>query len=126
MRRSTRRTSVTPGGRPPLQPDLLADPALSLGGLTGLRRRRVSCRAGARAGSGGRRQEGDINFSHGAFRQTPPDLALAEQLDAEVAADHQPLPIGTQFHTGLIDRPIARIENGAVLVVAALALHALD
>ena len=80
--------------------------------------------------SGLRRQifcdDGGIDLRHRRIRQTGPDLILAEQRDAEIAAHRQRLSVGTERHLGLVDLAVARIEHVAVLVFQAVALHVAD
>src|SRR5262249_60207904 len=59
-------------------------------------------------------------------RLTRPPLAgfvAADQSDAEIAARRQCLAIGAQSHHGAVDVAIARVENIAVLIDQAVALH---
>ena len=69
---------------------------------------------------------GGIDLRHRRIRQTGPDLILAQQRDAEIAAHRQRLPIGAQRHLGLVDLAVARIEHVAVLVFQSVALHVAD
>ena len=55
-----------------------------------------------------------------------PHLVLAEQFNAEIAAQSELLAVRAQRHFGMIDLAVARIEDAAVLVDETLALHALD
>ncbi len=69
---------------------------------------------------------GGIDLRQRRIRQAGPDLILAEQRDAEIAAHRQRLPIGAQRHLGLVDLAVARIEHVAVLVFQSVALHVAD
>ena len=61
-----------------------------------------------------------------AVGQPVPDLAAAEQRNAEIAAHLELLAVGAQLHERAIDRAVARVHDRAVLVGQPLALHALD
>src|SRR5262249_24128408 len=67
-----------------------------------------------------------IDLGHRGIRQPSPGLVLAEQRDAEIAAQDQRLPIGAQRHLGVVDRAVARIENVAVLIFQSIPLHVAD
>src|SRR5260370_4617022 len=84
-----------------------------------------------RAGPRGRwrrqaRRKGGIELSITAVGQALPVLVLSQEGDAEEAPHGQVLTIGAEAHQGVPFLAIARIENGAVLIVQALPLHALD
>ena len=58
--------------------------------------------------------------------QPVPDLAAAEQRNAEIAAHLELLAVGAELHQRAIDRAVARVHDRAVLVGGSVALHALD
>src|SRR6185436_17196145 len=61
-----------------------------------------------------------FGYRHGVIGQPLPDLALAEQLDAEEPTHRELFGVWAEFHLGLVDRAVARIEDVAVLVGEAL------
>src|SRR4051794_13668713 len=61
-----------------------------------------------------------------AVRESPPDLALTEQGDAEIAPNCKLLPVATQLHACAVDRTVSRVENRPILVGQPIALHAPD
>jgi hypothetical protein len=63
---------------------------------------------------------------HHVIGQPLPYLVLAEQFDAEIAAQSELLAIRAQRHFGMVDRAIPGIEDAAVLVNQSGALHAFD
>src|SRR5450432_2404353 len=71
-------------------------------------------------------QNRGIKLSKRAVGQALPILVLPEGGRQEVAPNDQVLTIGTEVHQGAPFLAEARIENCSVLVVQALALHALD
>src|SRR3954463_6156334 len=58
--------------------------------------------------------------------QPVPDLAAAEQRNAEIAAHLELLAIRTELHQGAVNRSIARIHDRPILVGHSVALHSLD
>src|SRR5262249_42006127 len=77
--------------------------------------RGAAARRGARA-LGGERVVG----------QPVPDLALPEQRNAEIAAHLELLAVRADAHQRAIDRAVARIQDGPVLVRQSIAPHAFD
>src|SRR5436190_6500784 len=77
--------------------------------------RGATARRGARA-LGGERVIG----------QPVPDLALPEQRNAEIAAHLELLAVRADAHQRAIDRAVARIQDGPVLVRQSIAPHAFD
>src|SRR6476619_271981 len=59
-------------------------------------------------------------------RQPVPDLAAAEQRNAEIAAHLELLTIRTELHQRAVNRPIARIHDRPILVGHSVPLHSLD
>src|SRR5262245_44657227 len=58
--------------------------------------------------------------------QPVPDLGAAEQRNAEIAAHFELLAVGAELHQRAVDRPVARIHDGSVLIAQPVALHSLD
>src|SRR5580698_530544 len=54
---------------------------------------------------------GRIELGHGCIRQPVPDLILAEQGDAEIAAHRERLTVRTEGHLGVVDLAVARIKE---------------
>ncbi len=67
-----------------------------------------------------------IELRHRAVRQPIPRLVAAEQSDAEIAAHGQRLTVRADPHHRAVDVAVARIENIAVVVFQAVALHVSD
>ena len=103
----------------------------SAGAIVFFARRGSLCRTDRRLHRRGLRRQifcddRGIDLRHRRIRQPGPDLVLAEQRDAEIAAHRQRLPVGAQRHLGLVDLAVARIEHVAVLVFQSVALHVAD
>src|SRR6478735_4713585 len=58
--------------------------------------------------------------------QPVPDLAAAEQRNAEIAAHLELLTVRTELHQRAVNRPIARIHDRPILVGHSVPLHSLD
>src|SRR5437764_1425003 len=88
--------------------------------------RRVLCHGFGRALGRALRRRAGRRGSERVVGQPVPNLAAAEQRDAEIAADLELLAVGAELHERAIDRAVARIHDRPVLVSVAVALHALD
>src|SRR5712692_9598815 len=63
---------------------------------------------------------------HRVVGQPVPDLAAAKERYAEIAADLELLAVGAHLHERAIDRSVARVHDGPVLVGQALSVHSFD
>src|SRR5450432_3197116 len=72
------------------------------------------------------RDDGGIERGHLRVRQPEPGFILAEQRNSPIASHRERLTVRADAHLGFIDFAVARIENVAVLVFQAVALHVPD
>src|SRR5258706_12677929 len=72
------------------------------------------------------RHDGGIERGYLRVRQAEPGFILAEQRDSPIAAHRERLTVRADAHLGFINLAVARIENVAVLIFQAVALHVPD